>query len=273
MRGAAGLAADSPGVVQEAIAHHFDSGGGRTRARIAIGTGNALHLEAADTVAIAAGAELLHNASLIHDDLQDMAEARRGAPSVWAKYGANIAICAGDLLVSAAYGALASGSGAARAAELTPVMHDATTRVINGQAKDLAAQLSDVTDIDSYKDIARGKSGPLLALPVELALTTAGFPNHIPIAREAAELLAVAYQIADDLEDEEFDAGAPGGGCLNAVAVLRRSGHDNPSEAARYEASLALRDAMRQAMYLPQESGQPIVRCIEAVRAKLKASS
>lgn len=273
MRKAAGLTADSAGIVQEAIAHHLESGGGRTRARIAIGTGSALHLDATDIVAIAAAAELLHNASLIHDDLQDAAETRRSAPSVWAKYGANIAICAGDLLVSAAYGVLASASDARLTAELTRVTHAATTRVINGQAEDLAAQRNDVTSIAAYKHIARGKSGPLLALPVELALTAAGFANYNPVAREVAELLAVAYQVADDLEDEAFDTAVPGGGCLNAVTVLRNSGCADPREAARYEASLALRDALRKAMYLPQGSGDPVVRCIEAVRAKLRALS
>ncbi len=271
MRSAAGLATAGAGVVQEAIADHFESGGGRTRARIAIGAGNALQLDARDIVSIAAGAELMHNASLIHDDLQDRAETRRNAPSVWSRYGANIAICAGDLLVSAAYGVLASAT--ARSADLAFVMHDATTRVINGQAEDLAAQPSSVAEIAKYRKIARGKSGPLLALPVELALTAAGFTNYTSIAREVAELLAVAYQIADDLEDEVFDTELSDDGCLNVVAVLRNSGCNDPRAAARYEASLALRDALRQAMYLPQGSGEPIVRCIEAVRAKLKALS
>ncbi len=273
MRSAAGLSDENSGAVQQAISHHFNSGGSRTRARIAIGAGNALRLDAADTVAIAAGAELLHNASLIHDDLQDVAETRRDAPSVWAKYGANIAICAGDLLVSAAYGVLASGSDPTTTAELALVMHDATARVINGQAEDLAAQSTDVTDIEIYKDIARGKSGPLLALPVELALTAAGFANYSTVAREVAEQVAIAYQIADDLEDEAFDTEVPGGGCLNAVAVLRHSGCDDPHKVARHEASLALREALRLAFYLPEGSGEPIVGCIEAVRAKLKAST
>ncbi len=272
MQDAAGLSAHDAGIVQQAVSHHFDSGGGRTRARIAIGTGNALMLQAEDTVAIAAASELLHNASLIHDDLQDESLGRRGSDAVWSKFGADVAICAGDLLVSAAYGVLASRADATRVAELSLVMHEATARVINGQAEDLAAQSKGVENIAVYKSIARGKSGPLLSLPVELALTAAGFPDYIPMAREATEQLAIAYQIADDLEDEHADANASGEGCLNAVIVLRNGGCGDPREAARVQAAQALREAIRYSTYLPQESGAPLLRCIEAVKAKLRAS-
>ena len=272
MRDAAGLSAPDSGVVQQAIAHHLDSGGGRTRARIALGAGDALRLDARDTVAIAAAAELLHNASLIHDDLQDVSSSRRGADAVWSRFGANVAICAGDLLVSAAYGVLAGCSRSSRVAELSLLMHDATSRVINGQAQDLAAQSDGIPNIATYKTIARGKSGPFLSLPMELVLTIAGLANYIPAAREAAEQLAIAYQIADDLEDEVSDSQAPGLGCLNAVVVLRNGGSADPREAARTRALRALREALRQSMYLPQESGGPLLRCIEAVKTKIRAS-
>ncbi len=272
MRDAVGLSAPDAGIVQQAIAHHLDSGGGRTRARIALGTGNALRLRAEDTVAIAAGSELLHNASLIHDDLQDVSSNRRGTDAVWSKFGANVAICAGDLLVSAAYGVLATCSDATRIAELSLVMHEATSRVINGQARDLAAQSEGIENVASYKSIARGKSGPLLSLPVELALTAAGLADSVPLAREAAEQLAIAYQIADDLEDEHADSRAVGPGCLNVVIILRSGGCADPREAARIQAAQALREAVRYSTYLPQESGEPLLLSIQAVKAKLRSS-
>ncbi len=151
-------------------------------------------------------------------------------------------------------------------------MHEATTRVIKGQAEDLAAQSEGVASISSYKAIARGKSGPLLSLPVELALTAAGFTDYISVAREVAEQLAIAYQIADDLEDECADARAAGPGCLNAVIVLRNGGCADPREAARTHAAQALREAMRYSLYLPKESSEPLLRCIGALKAKLRAS-
>ena len=68
--------------------------------------GLALGLSEPDVLCLAASAELLHNASLVHDDLQDQDGMRRGAPAVWKKYGSNVAICTGDLMLSAAYAAL-----------------------------------------------------------------------------------------------------------------------------------------------------------------------
>ena len=105
-----------------------------------------------------------------------------------------------------------------------------------------------------------------------MALTAARFPDYIAVAREAAEQLAIAYQIADDLEDEDADARAAGRGCLNAVFVLRDGGAADPREAARNEAAQALCEAMRYSMYLPKESGEPLLRCTEAVRTKLRSS-
>ncbi len=269
MREAARVDSETPSPVHYAIRHHFESGGNRTRAAIGIGTGSALRLHPRDTIAIATAAELLHNASLIHDDVQDQAEARRGAPAVWTIYGTNIAICAGDLLVSAAYAALASASDPAMTADLVRVAHEATARVIHGQAQDLTLQHAAVSDFDIYKQVAGEKSGPLLGLPVELALTAAGFDDYVATARDAATSLAVAYQIADDLEDEQFDTHASG--CLNAVAVLREAHYDKPRRVAGYQALLALREALRLSMYLPSQSGEPLLECIEAVNSKLRS--
>lgn len=273
MREIAGLQTSEEGPVLDAIRHHLESGGGRTRAMIAIGAGTALQLHLRDTIAIAAAAELLHNASLIHDDLQDQADERRGETAVWMKFGTDIAICAGDLLLSSAYAALATTSDPLKVASLVQVTHGATARVINGQAQDLALQDRHVDEFDTYSYVAGEKSGPLLSLPVELVLTAAGLTDYVDVAREAATSLAIAYQIADDLEDEQFDTREGVPGCLNAVDVLRRAKYQSPRRVARYKALLALGDALRLAMRLPSGSGESVLRCIEAVNTKLEAAA
>ena len=273
MRELSGLQSDTAGPVQHAVRHHLDSGGSRTRATIGVAVGTALDLVPRDTVAVAAAAELLHNASLIHDDLQDQSKSRRDNDAVWARFGENLAICAGDLLVSAAYASLAQVSEPELAAELVTVAHAATARVINGQAQDLALQQACVKDFDLYREVAGEKSGPLLGLPLELALTAAGQHDYVPVARDAATSLATAYQIADDLEDEQRDVRKDAPSCLNAVAVLRNAGYIKPRQVARYQATLALRDAMRLSMYLPSGSGESMLECIEAVSNKLRASA
>ena len=87
---------------------HLASGGSRTRAKLCIEAGLALQLHAKTIIALASSIELLHNASLIHDDLQDADATRRGRQSVWKKYGKSHAVCAGDVMIAAAFGSLAN---------------------------------------------------------------------------------------------------------------------------------------------------------------------
>lgn len=273
MRELSGIDPVENGPVQRAVQHHLDAGGSRTRASMGISVGAALEIDTRDIIATATAAELLHNASLIHDDLQDGGLRRRGAASVWSVFGENIAICAGDLLISASYASLADASDAALTAEYVKLAHAATARVIDGQASDLELQQTDVYDFELYKSVAGGKSGPLLSLPLELAFVSAGLPNYVPVARDAATSLAIAYQVADDLEDEQRDSGEEGASCLNAVAILRKAGYLSPRKVARYQATLALREAMRLSMYLPHSSGEALISCIEAINNKLLAST
>ncbi len=261
---------DTGGTVQEAINYHLRSGGRRTRASIGLEAASKLGIPRRDSIALATCTELLHNASLLHDDLQDRARERRERPAVWIEFGEDIAICAGDLLVSAAYASLASLSRTQRHGELIQAVHAAMTVVINGQARDLDLQNTALSDFTTYREVAGAKSGPFLGLPLELALIASACSEHCPTARSAAVDLAVAYQIADDLEDESADAGderQPQ--CLNAVAVLRNAGQSDPGHAARQFGLAALRQAAHAAATLPHESGMPLLKCIEAIDAKL----
>ncbi len=270
------------GTVQRAIQHHLCGGGSRTRAAIGLSSGSALNLTPEDSIGLATCAELLHNASLVHDDLQDRTPVRRGREAVWTRFGEPIAICAGDLLVSAAYSSLASMSSTTRYRDLPSMtkyrdllkaLHSATCQTINGQASDLLLQDVGVSDFAVYKRIAGEKSGPLIALPMELALITAGYPSVCHIARKAATDFAVAYQIADDLEDERTDAGGNSRPqCLNAVTVLRDAACDNARSIARRQARCALNRAAASAKKLPKGSGIALMPHIDAVKDKLEAA-
>lgn len=83
---------------ERAVLFHLQSGGKRTRGRLALQPGISLGWLAHDAICLAAATELLHNASLVHDDVQDGDRSRHGQPSVWVKLDAPPAICAGDLL-------------------------------------------------------------------------------------------------------------------------------------------------------------------------------
>ncbi|MEM9401200.1 MAG: polyprenyl synthetase family protein [Pseudomonadota bacterium] len=260
--------------VQLAVQHHLDSGGSRHRARLALASAEALSVNLDDAVAIASCAELLHNAALLHDDIHDRAAERRGRPAVWAEHGDDIAICAGDLLISAAYAALAAVSDSSAVAELVQKAHAAVATTIDGQSKDLALKNVSVSDYTVYEQVAAEKSAPLLALPLELLLTYAGFVGAVGRAREMAERLAIAYQIADDLEDIDHDSSSEGeGACLNVVNVLKNSGYNKPLHIASANAYAALRRSIQSAEQLPCGIDENLAPCFEAVFGKIQAAT
>lgn len=239
------------GEAGKAAVNHLSAGGSRVRAKLALHACHALGVAEAQAIALAAACELLHNASLVHDDLQDRDTLRRGQDTVWRTHGDAAAICVGDLLLSAAYGALAP-TGAA-AGELIMRMHRRVSSVIRGQCDDLALQGGTLTSLETYEHVAQGKSGPLLILPIELALVLGGRVDAVEAAARAGTLFAVGYQAADDLDDVERDALNEE---LNIVAVLAASGAENPTDAARALVVDRFLQCAAVAESLPQGSGE-----------------
>jgi len=251
--------------LMRACAHHLGAGGQRVRAMLALKAGVALGVRDADAVAIAATAELLHNAWLIHDDLQDRSEQRRGAPTVHSAFGGAIALCAGDLLLSGAYGVLASYSRTASLPWLLALTHAAVADAAQGQPADTAAPPDSADAVAWYSAIATAKSGALLRLPLELAVAAAGRPEALSLARRAAEAFAVGYQIADDIEDAREDAAA---GSLNLLLLLRAAGPEAEA-GARGLARRHLEAARALARELPEGSGQYLAQLAQTRAARL----
>ncbi len=260
--------------LESAIRYHLSSGGGRIRATLALDCADTLMLDDEQAVTLAAVAELLHNASLVHDDVQDRATYRRGRKSVWLVYGHETAICVGDQLISAAYGALAGFPDAAMVPELLRRVHARVTEVTNGQTRDLASKENAISDFSEYESIAAAKSGPLLGLGIELALVAAGFKREARLAARAARDFAIAYQIADDIQDQAEDEGLTlQPGALNAISVLRASGVTNPVAIASLKAVRALVRARQAALQLPCGSGASLLACIERLQTRLELNA
>ena len=193
----------SPGYLGEAVEYHLASGGKRFRPMFLLAVGAAVDADLYDSLQLGAAVELLHNASLVHDDLQDKDEFRRGKETVWRRFGPEMAINLGDLFISSTYSALARISGGGDVvARVVALFADSTRRIISGQSEEI--RLTRQVDIEptTYHRIAHGKSGILMALPVVSVLTIAGSDTEvIDNARLAMENLGVAYQIQDDLSD------------------------------------------------------------------------
>lgn len=233
--------------INTALRHHFNAGGGRVRMALALDSGRRLGLSPKNRLRLALATELLHNASLIHDDLQDQDPTRREQPAVWAAYGTDVAILAGDYLLASAFGQLAHCTD--QVPRLIQHVQKRTTDLIFGQALDLAANdQAEAFSLECYRQIVSAKSGALLSMPLELTLLAAGQAQYLPAAHTVGQAFAVAYQISDDLKDIQTDARHD---CLNVVHALLKLGQDNALHVAITEAQVQCHQAIDLADTLP----------------------
>ncbi|MEL7516694.1 MAG: polyprenyl synthetase family protein [Pseudomonadota bacterium] len=256
------LIACGPNQVANAARYHFAAGGSRVRAQLGLDAAAALDLSRQACVSCALAPELLHNASLIHDDFQDGDRVRRGRPAVWSKYGKDTAILTGDFLISMAYATIAHHRQPALALRL---IHETVMTTIAGQTDDLSATQPAPED---YEDIAANKSGPLLALPVQLALVAADMGGQ-GVARRVGRALSVAYQIFDDICDRNADLVH---GATNICLILEANGQSRASAkvVARTMAQASLSAARRDANSLPQGTGTPFLSLANHFETKLE---
>ncbi len=185
----------------------LSAGGRRVRARLALAAADAFGVPAAQGVVWAASVELLHNATLIHDDIQDGDLVRRGKPTLWATHGVPQAINAGDLLLMLPYVALAEMPPFAQG-RLAILIATASARIVRGQASELDLLCTERLDRQSYYAAARGKTGALFELPVTGAAVLGSLAQET--VTECASLfgrLGLAFQIQDDILDLYGDKG------------------------------------------------------------------
>lgn len=241
------------------IRYHFDSEASHARARLALTAGLALELNDNICITLAASCELIHNASLLHDDIQDGDTQRRGKEAAWLRFDKSTAMCAGTLMLSAAFNTIAQIEQNTQI--LVSHLHQRTADLICGQTRDLAFA-SQPADLTNYLEIASSKSGSLIALPLELVMITSHHLAAIPISTLAGESFAIAYQIADDLNDVEDDLAR---GTCNIVRVLQNNDLDRDQATAKafdlMQTHLGL--AENYAAQLPADSGAFLISLCE----------
>ena len=125
----------------EECAYQLGTGGKRLRAILPLVIAQALGEDPAKLVPFGAACEMLHNATLVHDDVQDGDDERRGAPTVWKRYGLPAAINCGDAMFYYALSLLYSLEiTAEQKVELSTFFMRETLKVINGQELEFALQ-------------------------------------------------------------------------------------------------------------------------------------
>lgn len=182
---------------------HLGTGGRRTRARVALAAAEAMGLPRVAVFGWAAACELLHNATLVHDDVQDGDRMRRGAATTWARHGLAQAINVGDLLIVLSTSAIehVQVDNGVRWA-LARLLAQAAADTARGQARELELLPQGKLAWNDWQQAALGKSGALLGLPVHGAALAAGVGERS--ARRLGDAFAVfgaLYQAHDDVLD------------------------------------------------------------------------
>lgn len=204
--------------LDEAMRYACLGGGKRLRALLVVAGGDLFDVPRAQSLRVAAAVEMLHAYSLVHDDLpcMDDDDLRRGRPSLHRAFDEATAVLVGDALQAEAFAVLADTAthpqAAVRAALVAGLAQASGARgMVGGQAIDLAAQtrsaageplsMAEITHLQSLK------TGALIGFSAEAGaiLAQAGEAQRATLRDYAADL-GLAFQIADDILDEEGSA-------------------------------------------------------------------
>jgi geranylgeranyl diphosphate synthase, type II len=194
-------------VLEEAMRYSLLAGGKRIRPVLALATADAVGLESAEVLPLAAALELIHTYSLIHDDLPAMDDdaLRRGRPTCHVKFGEDVAILAGDALYAEAFRHLltAQPGDSARVLAAARELAGATgvDGMVGGQYLDVAGVSDSPTDLRRLHEL---KTGRLIGASVVCVLLLAGLDaesDAMESWRRFVGELGVLFQIVDDILD------------------------------------------------------------------------
>lgn len=174
------------------------AGGKRLRPSLAFLTGKLLGADPEATMRVALAVELLHSASLLHDDLIDDADTRRGTEAAFRRYGNVVSVMSGDFMLARVLGLLADSGSTA----FTRLMSSTAAAICEGEV--LQFQVASLGDYsyDNYLRIIEGKTASLMAAAVEGVAIMAGADAS---QRAALARFAMAYGRAFQMQDDYLD--------------------------------------------------------------------
>lgn len=177
-------------------------GGKRIRPLLCLLCCEAAGGDPAAAVPVSAAIELLHNFTLIHDDIQDRSRTRRHRPTVWALWGEAQAINAGDAMFALSQLALLEAGDRLPSDSLALLLrafNETTLRIVEGQVLDLGFEERPSVSVTEYLAMIRGKTAALTAFAAWAGALVAGTdPDRLERFRRFGEALGLGFQIQDD---------------------------------------------------------------------------
>ena len=221
--------------LERMLSSTLEGGGKRMRPALALLAGTYGDYDLERLVPLASSVELLHTATLVHDDVIDAADERRGRPTAASMFNNASSVMLGDYMFAHA------AEFVARTGDIRVIRNFAATLGImaNGELKQDMAAFEYSADVQQYLDRIYGKTASLFATATENGAIVSGAPeDFVEPLRRYGEALGMAFQIVDDVLDFTGDAeemGKPVGSDLLAgtltlptILYMQRSPEENP---------------------------------------------
>jgi len=200
------LADITPKSLYEASMHLISAGGKKIRPTLALLSCQAVGGEIEDAINVATAIELIHTFSLIHDDIMDKDEMRRGEPSVHILWGESMAILAGDILFSKAFESTLKTKineiSYKRVTDALSAIIDSCIKICEGQALDIGFEENFNVKEEEYLEMIYKKTAALISAATRSgAIMGGGTPEEVEALGEYGKLIGLAFQIHDDYLD------------------------------------------------------------------------
>ena len=265
-------------VLQEASHHILAAGGKRLRPRLVLLANAAVNgAVPADAIPLAVGVELIHTATLVHDDINDHGTLRRGRETVNARWGGTVALLTGDFMFTQVYQLMATYPR-----EINAILADATATLVEGETLQILAAKQGTLAGETYMEIIAKKTAALFVAAVELGATIGHAPADWTAAlKDYAFNLGLAFQIADDILDLIGDVQTLGKNAGidiaqgRGLAVAMQGGHTpgngtavevaNDSLPAMEGFGESLLDAVEKGREKAREYADLAVRCLDVL--------
>ena len=184
--------------IPQISAHLFEAGGKRLRPVLTVSAARLCGYEGRDHIKLAAVVEFIHTATLLHDDVVDESEKRRGKATANILFDNLSSVLVGDYLFARAFQLMVE-TGSLR---VLSILSNAAAVIAEGEVLQLSTARDLATDVARYERVIRGKTAALFAAAAEVGGVIAGAPeNRVRALHEFGDGLGMAFQLADDLLD------------------------------------------------------------------------
>jgi len=193
--------------IPEVTAHLVEAGGKRLRPMLTLAAARLCGYAGDNHLRLAATVEFIHTATLLHDDVVDESNQRRGRPTANLLWDNKSSVLVGDYLFARSF-QLMTETGSL---DVMRILSDASATIAEGEVLQLTAAANLSTTEETYLQVVRGKTAALFAAACEVGGVIAGVPDtQVAALRDYGDALGIAFQIADDLLDYGGDTGATG---------------------------------------------------------------